>query len=606
MTQAATVAQDLTALAFVALGLATGLRWYRDRGRAQGMLAAALISLGLVAALGRVPNPPLALSIVNLVLFMLSGFFVLLFRHEFVPLRRTMLNLAYALLAFAIVVGVVDLVAFANASPFVASVLGILIVTPWAIFVGEPIVRFWIESNRLPAVQKTRMRFLAVGFGLLIGVLFVAVVAGSAARSATATLLTQLVALAAVPVIYVSFAPPSLLRRIWRLAEEGEVRAALQDLLIFSPTRQVMAERAAYWAVRMMGGTSGFVTDATGKVLATTGIEAGRADALSAHSSELVISAPLHLTEGQGTLAVVAGKFTPVFGSEEVSQLQGYANAVSAGLERARVTERMAALEDNKTQFLNLASHELRGPVTVIRGYVSMLESGLFGPLNEKGRTAAGVMAAKVSEMNELIEDMIEAARLEEGGVTLHASESDLRDMARAAAEMVTPLLASNHKLELDLPDRRVRVKVDPDRTRTIIANLLSNAIKYSPGGGTIRCQVRMRAGVAKVIVTDQGLGIPRESMDKLFTRFGRIVTPETEHLKGTGLGLFLGRQLARIQGGDITVASEEGKGSTFTLQLPVAGAMAASSDGALDGAEETPESLPSVVVAPGKSPTSD
>jgi len=247
------------------------------------------------------------------------------------------------------------------------------------------------------------------------------------------------------------------------------------------------------------------------------------------------------------------------------------------------VTERIAAIEKNKTQFLNLASHELRGPVTVIRGYLSMLETGMLGPLNDQGRKAADVMAAKVLEMNDLIEEMIEAARLEEGGVTLRALECDLRDIARAAADGVAPLVDSAHRLELDLPDRRVRVNVDPDRTRTIIANLLSNALKYSPDGGTVTCQVRLRAGVAKVAVTDEGLGIAREHMPALFTRFGRVVTPQTEHLKGTGLGLFLARQLARLQGGDITVASVEGEGSTFTLQLPVP-----AQDGQLDTSRQT------------------
>ncbi|HEY1126864.1 MAG TPA: ATP-binding protein, partial [Actinomycetota bacterium] len=142
------------------------------------------------------------------------------------------------------------------------------------------------------------------------------------------------------------------------------------------------------------------------------------------------------------------------------------------------------------------------------------------------------------------------------------------------AAEMVSPLLDHEHPFVLDLPERRVRVKVDPERTKTIVANLLSNAIKYSPQGGQITCQVRSRAGIAKVAVTDHGLGISREDMATLFTRFGRVITPETAHLKGTGLGLFLGRQLARLQGGDITVASVAGEGSTFTLQLPASGAL--------------------------------
>src|SRR5262249_4624721 len=161
--------------------------------------------------------------------------------------------------------------------------------------------------------------------------------------------------------------------------------------------------------------------------------------------------------------------------------------------------ERMAVIEKNKTQFLNLASHELRGPVTVIRGYVSMLEGGMLGHLNERGRKAAGVMASKVSEMNELIEEMIEAARLEEGGITLRSVGADLRDIAREAAESVAPLVDDTHRLDLDLPQRSVRVRVDPDRTRTIIANLLTNAIKYSPDGGVVTCQVRAKGGLARV-----------------------------------------------------------------------------------------------------------
>lgn len=569
-----TLVQDLTAAGFVALGLAIAYRWYRERGRAQGVLALGLIALAVVAAFGRLP-PSAPLSVVLVVAFMLSGFFVLLFRNEFIPLGATAYRAAYVLLGISIVVGVLDVVALQRTSSMVVSAAAFVLITAWAIFTGEPIVRFWLASNSLPAVQKARMRFLSLGFAVLIVILFVDVLGGSALRSPVAVIVTQLLALAVVPLIYVSLAPPPLLRRIWRMSEENALRAAMQDLLIFSPNRQDLADRAVFWAVRLLGATSGFIADANGNVIASVEIDPDLAATLikgHGDTSYQVVRAPLHLGEGEGTLAVVGGPFTPIFGSDEISQLRAYANSVSAGLQRVGVTERMATIEKNKSQFLNLASHELRGPVTVIRGYVSMLEGGLFGNLNERGRKAAGVMAAKVSEMNELIEEMIEAARLEEGGLTLHTVEADLRDIARSAAATVAPLAEARHRVVLDLPERRVRVNVDPDRTKTIIANLLSNAIRYSPAGGQITCHVRARAGVARVAVTDQGLGIAHDDLPTLFTRFGRVITPQTEHLKGTGLGLFLGRQLARLQGGDITVASVEGKGSTFTLQLPTAG----------------------------------
>ena len=147
--------------------------------------------------------------------------------------------------------------------------------------------------------------------------------------------------------------------------------------------------------------------------------------------SGAAIIAPLPLTEGIGFLGVTAGPFTPLFGSDEVNQLQGYASSVTAGLERVRVTERLASIEKNKTQFLNLASHELRGPLTVVRGYVSMLEGGLLGDLNERGRKAVPVISSKVLEMNALIEQMIEAARLEDGALMLRPEANDLRDIVR-------------------------------------------------------------------------------------------------------------------------------------------------------------------------------
>ena len=595
MTQAAALLQNLAAAGFVALGVAIAYRWYRERGRAQAMLALALITLAVVAVLGRVgdpQHPSAVLSLVEIVGFLLSGYFVLLFRNEFIPLGSFAFQAANLLLAISIVVGILDVTALAHADPRVATVMVLEIIGAWAIFTGEPIARFWLASRNLPAVQRARMRFLSFGFAVLIAILFISVLGGSALRSPTAIVVTELVVLMVIPAIYVSFAPPALLRRIWRMGEEDELRAAIQDLLIFSPTREVLAERAATWAMRLLGGNAAFITDPDGKFIANAGIDPARAAHLMAEqrknplgAPDRVVAVPLPLTDGQGSLGVVAGPFSPVFGTEEITQLRAYASSVSAGLERARVTERMAAIESNKTQFLNLASHELRGPVTVIRGYVSMLEGGLLGHLNDRGRKAAAMMSAKASEMNELIDEMVEAARLEDGGLTLKLVESDLRDIARSATFGVAPLVDSQHQVDLDLPERRVRVKVDPDRTKTIIANLLSNAIKYSPNGGPITCHVRARAGIARVAVSDHGLGIAPENLHMLFTRFGRVITPETEHLKGTGLGLFLGRQLARLQGGDITVISVPGKGSTFTLHLPSASAAEASANGATSSA---------------------
>jgi signal transduction histidine kinase len=580
------IALNLTALGFVLLGAATALEWYRRRGRAQGMLALSLVSLALVAALGRLQDlvgQSVLLGVITIVAFLASGYFVLLFRDAFLPLTWRARQAATVLFAASCLVGILDITVLSHAGTAVMTAAAIVLIGAWAIFTGEPIARFWLASRNLPSVQKARMRALSFGFAGLIAILVVDVFGGSAVQSPAAIITTQLIALAMVPVIYVSFAPPGLLRRVWRMGEESELRSAIQDLLIFSPTRQDLAEKAAGWAKRLLGAEGAFIVDSEGSLVAGSGVASadvqeimserkgqpdGGIEAVPGHSAAIVV--PLRLTEGTGFLGVTAGPFTPLFGSDEVNQLQGYASAVTAGLERARVTERLAAIERNKTQFLNLASHELRGPLTVVRGYVSMLEGGLLGDLNDRGQKAVPVISAKVLEMNALIEQMIEAARLEDGALMLRPAEADLRVVMGEAVDMARQPGDAKHRILLKSPEKPVWVHIDAERIKTIVTNLISNAIKYSPAGGPIECEVTARVGIARVTVKDAGVGIAKEDLPVLFTRFGRISTPQTNHLPGTGLGLYLGRQLARLHGGEITVESTPGKGSTFTLHLPL------------------------------------
>jgi signal transduction histidine kinase len=575
------IAVNLTALGFALLGIATAAEWYRHRGRARAMLTLALVLLAVVAIVGRVQDmlgSSAALDAFTIICFLISGFFVLMFRATFLPLRTPALRAAVALLIVSCVIGIADVTVLANSGQAITSVLALELVVAWTIFTGEPIVRFWLDSRNLPNVQKARMRALSFGFTVLLLVVVVSALGGTALQNPAAVIATQVLALAVVPVVYVSFAPPSLLRRLWRMGEEVELRSAIQDLVNFSPTRQVLAEKAVGWANRLLGADGAFIVDADGTLLASSGIDAGGVDRiLSAREGKVdsetaddrasVLVVVLHLAEGAGALGVTGGRFTPLFGSDEINQLAGYAIAVTAGLDRARVTERLAIIEKNKTQFLNLASHELRGPLTVVRGYVSMFEAGLLGRLNDRGLKAAPVMSAKVGEMNALIEQMIEAARLEDGRLMLRPAEADLCHIASVAVDSAR--VDSAREIALECPDHPVLVQVDSERIQTILANLISNAIKYSSNGSPVSCEITNRGGIARVSVKDSGLGIAKEDLPILFTRFGRVSTPETVHLPGTGLGLYLARQLARLHGGEITVDSVPGRGSTFTLHLP-------------------------------------
>jgi signal transduction histidine kinase len=585
------LAQDLTALGFVALGVATAWEWYRYRGKAQARLAVSLGSLAIVAALARVQTllgpsggASLAIGVVTIIAFLASGYFVLMFRDAFLPLSPRAWRAAAVLFGVSCVVGVADVTLLSRAGSGVMTVAAAELTLAWVLFTLEPIVRFWLASRDLPSVQKARMRALSFGFAGLIAILVFDVFGGSAGQSPAAIISTQLIALAMVPVIYVSFAPPAFVRGVWRMGERAELRAAIQDLLIFSPTRQDLAEKATGWAKRLLGAQGAFIVDSEGTIVASSGVDDSEVieimtARMGAPESGIeaprpvrgaAIVTPLQLTEGIGFLGVTAGPFTSLFGSDEVNQLQDYSSSVTAGLERARVTERLAAIEKNKTQFLNLASHELRGPLTVVRGYVSMLEGGLLGTLNERGRRAVPVISAKVLEMNALIEQMIEAAQLEDGALMLRPETTDLRNVVSAAVDAARPLVEDKYQILVKCPERPVRVRVDGERIKTIVSNLVANAIKYSPTGGPVEIELISRGGIARVSVRDRGVGIAKDDLPILFTRFGRVSTPETDHVPGTGLGLYLGRQLARLHGGEITVDSDPGRGSTFTLHLPV------------------------------------
>ena len=585
------ILQVVVSLSFLALGVFTVVDWLRHQERSRGYLALALATLGLTSVLGqlnaltgyRVP----AVSELPLVFFMASGYSLLLFRDSFIPLSRRLrvgaLVLTVTATAFALIVTLPSDPHQPPTAP--QSLATLVVVVVWSACVIEPIVRFWMASRRRPAVQRARLRAIAGGYGAIVLILLVAGFGGAAASNPIVQWLFEGVALVAIPLLYASFAAPRWLRRLWREGEEDEYRDAVQDLVLFSPDRPTLARRASDWGLRLVGAEGIAIVDANGEILALRGLpkEAalqlaaqvgpkGQPSLLATQGSrrEDAIVVPLPLDLGVGAMVVVSGPYTPFFGTDEVSRLRGYAANLTAALDRARVTERLAALEKTKTQFLNLASHELRSPLGVINGYLSMLEQGALGQLGEPGLRAVEVLKAKTAELNLLVAHMLDSARLEDGRLALKRDRMDLRDVAGEAMQVVRPLAGPNHVLTLETPPVPVTVLGDADRIKTIISNLLENAIKYSPNGGRIQCMVSTADRVATLRVVDDGVGIAREDLPRLFNRFERIEHRETSHVGGTGLGLYLSRELARQHGGDIHLESRPPSGSTFTLTLPL------------------------------------
>ena len=590
MAAVLTALQWLVTCGFVVLGILSVADWVRHRGQRRGYLALAIGLLGVVSLAGRVNaatgNRFIGVTTpVVLALFMASGFALLMFRGTFIPLRpRTVVvvaTLAAATTGFYLVVappaGTVQI------APLQSVALLALIVV-WSGMVGEPVVRFWLASRGRPAVQKGRLRLLSAGFAAII---FILVVAGAGGNRLSGTPIVQvgfqLLALLSIPLIYASMAPPQWLKRAWREPDEAAFRRAVRELLLFSSDRATLARRALEWGLRTVGADGGAILDES-NVLAIRGIDPELARRLvstvstSMHAQlvrldqewQNAVVVPLPLDSGRGAVVAVPNAFMPLFGSDDVTRLEEFGTLITAGLDRVRITERMAELEKTKSEFLNLASHELRTPLSVIRGYLSMLEAGSLDPSSPVGRNAISILSGKALEMNMLIEQMLDAARLEEGRLVLKPESVDTTAAVRSAVETVRPL-AARHQLVHDSSGGSTRVLADRERLGTILVNLIDNAVKYSPEGGEVRCSVRTEDGRVLISVQDFGVGIAAEDLPRLFTKFSRLSNPQTAHVTGTGLGLYLCRELARQQGGDITVDSTPGGGSTFTLNLSAA-----------------------------------
>ena len=191
----------------------------------------------------------------------------------------------------------------------------------------------------------------------------------------------------------------------------------------------------------------------------------------------------------------------------------------------------------------------------------------MLGELSEGLREAVGSSIQSVELMMQLVTELVEMARLDETRLDPTREPVDLAVVVAEAAVRVDG--SERHRVNLDLGTGPAPVLGDRGQLLRVFSNIIDNAVKYSPEGGEIGIRLRRPGRQVAVDISDQGVGIAPSDMGRLFTRFGRIVTTATEGIGGTGLGLYLCRELVRRLGGDVTATSVEGQGSTFTVRLP-------------------------------------
>ncbi|HEV8638360.1 MAG TPA: HAMP domain-containing sensor histidine kinase, partial [Chloroflexota bacterium] len=247
----------------------------------------------------------------------------------------------------------------------------------------------------------------------------------------------------------------------------------------------------------------------------------------------------------------------------------------TAEAENARLAEeaaRAAALEELnrlKSEFISIASHELRTPMTTIMGFSELLLDHET-PAETRERWLAFINQES-RQLSALVDNLLDVSRIETGRLFLQPVPVDL---CAAIDEVLAPLAASApyHTLSANLARDAGRAQADPEKLRQILMNLIGNAIKYSPNGGRIGVTARRGPGDrVSVAVSDEGVGIPPEYRERIFDRFQRVDSSETRAIRGTGLGLYIVRHLVELHGGTIEVESEPGRGTTFRFTLPCA-----------------------------------
>ncbi|HEX7734324.1 MAG TPA: PAS domain S-box protein [Ktedonobacteraceae bacterium] len=224
-------------------------------------------------------------------------------------------------------------------------------------------------------------------------------------------------------------------------------------------------------------------------------------------------------------------------------------------------------LEQRKDDFISMASHELRNPLTVLKLQTTLLRRQLArqGTLDEVPALAS--METQIHTLTRLVEDLLDVSKIQAGKLEYIRETVDLDALLREIAETMQQTNPS-HRI-LVHGSAQTSLIGDPDRLGQVFTNLLSNAIKYTPNAETVEVDLSTSEDAVTVRVHDHGVGIPREQRDKIFERFYRVTDSKQKKIAGLGMGLYIVAEIVKSQGGTITVDSEVGKGSTFTVTLP-------------------------------------
>jgi signal transduction histidine kinase len=222
-----------------------------------------------------------------------------------------------------------------------------------------------------------------------------------------------------------------------------------------------------------------------------------------------------------------------------------------------------------KSEFVSNVSHELKTPLALIRMFGETLDSGIVTDEKDR-RKFYGIIRKESERLTHLINNVLDFSRMDAGAKEYNFQEADLNEVVKSTLEAYKFQISdSGFKIESELPDEPMILKIDKDAISQVLLNLLNNAVKYSEEDKNIHVKVRKDSSSAYISVSDHGIGIPQDELKKIFDKFYRVSAARTKETHGSGLGLTLAKHIVEAHGGSIEVESEVGKGSRFTVRIP-------------------------------------
>ncbi|NJN94697.1 MAG: GAF domain-containing protein [Anaerolineales bacterium] len=263
------------------------------------------------------------------------------------------------------------------------------------------------------------------------------------------------------------------------------------------------------------------------------------------------------------------------FTSDDVAFIKLLVGPAAIAIQNAQLFEQVKEANQAKTEFMNIASHELKIPMTSIKGFSKLLQMGAGGTLSDKQKEFVEVISNNVDRMARLVNDLLDVSRIEAGRIRLELENVQMRDVIMDVITSVQTQMDSKHlTLRLNVAENLPELRADYSRMVQIMTNFVSNAYKYTPEGGSISvvaspCTNGSLQGVT-VTIKDTGHGISQEDQAKLFTKFFRSSDQNIRDEPGTGLGLSITKSMIEAHGGELTFESELGKGTSFTFTMPL------------------------------------